>query len=124
LKRKPKESVDEPDEGDGNEIICSMDEGDADEVTKVSKKIKRMTLPSEYCRIKVRTLSGKVMELNIDFNDTIHKLKEKIEENEGIPPEQQRLIFNGKSLAENRSLKAYNITNGSILYLVLALRGG
>ena len=51
-------------------------------------------------------------------------VKEKIEEKQGIPPEQQRLIFSGKPLSDDKTLDEYKISSGCVLHLVLALRGG
>ncbi|RWW40905.1 hypothetical protein BHE74_00053650 [Ensete ventricosum] len=56
--------------------------------------------------------------------DTIDRIKERIEEKEGIPPPQQRLIYLGKQLADDKTAREFNIEDGSVLHLVLALRGG
>ncbi|XP_006417281.2 NEDD8-like protein RUB3 [Eutrema salsugineum] len=74
--------------------------------------------------IKVRTLKGKEIKIKIDPTDTIERIKERIEEIEGIPPLQQRIIYTGKQLADDQTAKHYNIERGSTLHLVLALRGG
>ncbi|EPS73276.1 hypothetical protein M569_01486, partial [Genlisea aurea] len=74
--------------------------------------------------IKVKTLTGKEIEIDIEPTDTIDRIKERVEEKEGIPPVQQRLIYAGKQLADDRTAKEYNIEGGSVLHLVLALRGG
>ncbi|KAK2635622.1 hypothetical protein Ddye_030414 [Dipteronia dyeriana] len=75
-------------------------------------------------QIKVNTLTGKEIEINIEPTDSIERIKEKVEEKEGIPPMQQRLIYGGKQLAVDKTAKDYNIEGGSVLHLVLALRGG
>jgi len=74
--------------------------------------------------IKVKTLTGKEIEVDIEPTDTIERIKERVEEKEGIPPVQQRLIFAGKQMADEMKAREYNIEGGSVLHLVLALRGG
>ncbi|KIJ69834.1 hypothetical protein HYDPIDRAFT_104466 [Hydnomerulius pinastri MD-312] len=74
--------------------------------------------------IKVRTLTGKEIELDIDLEDKITRIKEKVEEQSGVPPQQQRLIFGGRQMPDDKTAKDFNITAGSVLHLVLALRGG
>ncbi|KAI9314400.1 ubiquitin-related domain-containing protein [Dichotomocladium elegans] len=74
--------------------------------------------------IKVKTLTGKEIELDIEPDDKISRIKERVEEKEGIPPPQQRLIFGGKQMADEMTASEYNIQGGSVLHLVLALRGG
>lgn len=74
--------------------------------------------------IKVKTLTGKEIEIDIEPSDTIERIKERVEEKEGIPPVQQRLIFAGKQMNDDKMAKEYNIEGGSVLHLVLALRGG
>eukprot|EP01115_Flamella_aegyptia_P005730 TRINITY_DN24038_c0_g1_i1.p1 TRINITY_DN24038_c0_g1~~TRINITY_DN24038_c0_g1_i1.p1 ORF type:complete len:78 (-),score=41.08 TRINITY_DN24038_c0_g1_i1:56-289(-) len=74
--------------------------------------------------VKVKTLTGKEIEIDIDANDKIERIKERVEEKEGIPPPQQRLIFGGKQMADDKTAKEYNIEAGAVLHLVLALRGG
>jgi ubiquitin-like protein Nedd8 len=54
----------------------------------------------------------------------VARIKERVEEKEGIPPPQQRLIFGGKQMTDDRVAVEYGIEGGSVLHLVLALRGG
>ncbi|GMS78154.1 hypothetical protein PENTCL1PPCAC_329, partial [Pristionchus entomophagus] len=74
--------------------------------------------------IKVKTLTGKEVELDIEPTDKVERMKEKVEEKAGIPPPQQRLIFGGKQMNDDKTAQDYKITGGSVLHLVLALRGG
>jgi len=91
---------------------------------KNSKLSEQVYKKSPRMLVKVKLLTGNQTEIDIDPTDTIARIKERVEEKAGIDPKQQRLIFGGRQLADEKTANDYNIEGGSVLHLVIALRGG
>ena len=91
-------------------------------IQKLSAQLE--SLQFSNMQIKVKTLTGKEINIDVDLDTKVERIKDRIEEKEGIPPSQQRLIFSGKQMSDERTAADYKIEAGSVLHLVLALRGG
>lgn len=83
-----------------------------------------LTLPRGGMQLFVKTLTGKTVSIEIEEGESIEDVKAKIAEKEGIPAEQQRIIFGGQQLQDGKTIDDYNIGDDATLHLVLRLRGG
>jgi ubiquitin len=81
-------------------------------------------IPRGGMQLFVKTLTGKTVSIEVEEGESIEDVKAKIAEKEGIPPEQQRLIFGGQQLQDSKTLDDYNVGDDATLHLVLRLRGG
>lgn len=83
-----------------------------------------LSMPRGGMQLFVRTMTGKTVSIEVEEGESIEDVKAKISEKEGIPPEQQRLIFGGQQLQDAKTLEDYDVGDDATLHLVLRLRGG
>jgi len=91
---------------------------------KIAKIIYKHILFIYLMQIFVKSLSGNAITLDVNQNDSIETVKQKLAEKEGIPADQQRLIYSAKQLEDTKTLDDYMIGDGTTINLVLRLRGG
>ena len=75
-------------------------------------------------QITIKTLTGRKQVYNFEDTETVMDVKKQLQEKEGIQVDQIRLIYSGKQLSDDQTLKSYNIAAGGTIHMVLQLRGG
>jgi len=83
-----------------------------------------LTLRGGSLQVFVKTFAGKTITVEVEPDESIESLKNKVQSKEGVPPNQQRLLFGGKQLDSRKSISDYDIEDESTMHMVLRLRGG
>jgi len=104
--------------------VCNTKRRHAEDQPAVKRLAVKENVVEQECPLSVKMLTGKTVALRLLLSDTVSQLKEHIQRREGIPPDQQSLVFKGTRLEDDRTLESYDIRRDPTLHLVLRMRGG
>jgi ubiquitin C len=96
----------------------------APQTSQSATRVKRRREDSDPYHVHIRTMSGGTSRISCSSFDTVRELKEKVQDQDGTLPEDQRLIYGGKQLDDDRLLANCGIPSGAMIHLVLRQRGG